>query len=78
MKEMVFRIGRRHAQKLRILAFNCAFIFPIICIGVGAVAPSFESILILALPVHLLGVAMSRWLFFAEAEHVVSLYYGYR
>jgi DMSO reductase anchor subunit len=27
---------------------------------------------------HLIGVATSRWLFFAEAEHVVGLYYGKR
>jgi DMSO reductase anchor subunit len=27
---------------------------------------------------HLAGIAASRWLFFAEAEHVVGLYYGKR
>ena len=27
---------------------------------------------------HLAGVLASRWLFFAEAEHVVGLYYGRR
>jgi DMSO reductase anchor subunit len=27
---------------------------------------------------HLAGVLVSRWLFFAEAEHVVGLYYGKR
>jgi DMSO reductase anchor subunit len=25
---------------------------------------------------HLIGVGVERWLFFAEAEHVVALYYG--
>jgi DMSO reductase anchor subunit len=78
MKEMVFRIGRKHAQKLRVIAFNGAFMFPLLSIGAGAFAPSLALISIVALPVHLLGVAASRWLFFAEAEHVVSLYYGYR
>lgn len=78
MREMVFRIGRKHAQKLRLFAFNGAFMFPLLFIGLGAFAPILASLLILALPVHLLGVAASRWLFFAEAEHVVSLYYGYR
>jgi len=27
---------------------------------------------------HLTGIAVSRWLFFAEAEHVVGIYYGAR
>jgi len=27
---------------------------------------------------HIAGVLASRWLFFAEAEHVVGLYYGKR
>jgi sulfite dehydrogenase (quinone) subunit SoeC len=78
MKEMVFRVARKHAQKIRRIAFNGAFIFPIICTGLGVISPSLAPALVAALPVHLLGVALSRWLFFAEAEHVVSLYYGYR
>ena len=32
----------------------------------------------LALCAHLLGAFAARWLFFAEAEHVVGLYYGRR
>ena len=27
---------------------------------------------------HLMGALAHRWLFFAEAEHVVGLYYGRR
>jgi len=27
---------------------------------------------------HIAGVFVSRWLFFAQAEHVVGLYYGKR
>jgi len=30
----------------------------------------------LAVLSHLCGVLITRWLFFAEAEHTVSLYYG--
>lgn len=78
MGEMVFRVGRKHAEKIRRLAFNGAFMFPLLCLSLAAIAPSLSPALLLALPVHLLGVAASRWLFFAEAEHVVSLYYGYR
>ena len=78
MKEMVFRVARRHAQKLRRIAVLFAFIFPLICLFLVAAAPTLSPILAIALPVHLLGVAASRWLFFAEAEHVVALYYGHR
>jgi DMSO reductase anchor subunit len=55
-----------------------AFIIPLLLMGFVAAAPSLSPVLLLALPVHLLGVAASRWLFFAEAEHVVALYYGHR
>lgn len=78
MKEMVFRVGRKHTQKLRRIVVLFGFIFPLICLFLVAAAPSLSPILALALAVHLLGVAASRWLFFAEAEHVVSLYYGHR
>ena len=32
----------------------------------------------LAATLHLAGALAQRWLFFAEAEHVVGLYYGAR
>ena len=32
--------------------------------------------MVLAVATHLAGLFVERWLFFAEAEHVVSLYYG--
>ena len=36
------------------------------------------TVAVLAILAHLAGIAASRWLFFAEAEHVVGLYYGKR
>ena len=33
---------------------------------------------VLAIASHIAGVLTARWLFFAEAEHVVGLYYGKR
>ena len=33
---------------------------------------------LIAVLAHIAGVAVSRWLFFAEAEHVVGIYYGKR
>jgi DMSO reductase anchor subunit len=42
-------------------------------------ALEFNHILaLLAIIAHIAGVITSRWLFFAQAEHVVGLYYGKR
>ena len=40
--------------------------------------PAGHAAAALAALSHLIGVLASRWLFFAEAEHVVGLYYGKR
>jgi DMSO reductase anchor subunit len=34
------------------------------------------SLSVLAAPIQLTGMLVERWLFFAEATHVVTLYYG--
>jgi DMSO reductase anchor subunit len=73
-REMIFVVGRKHAQKLRGIAFGLASLVPALLLllpfGVWGMA--------LAAILHLLGALAARWLFFAEAEHVVSLYYGAR
>lgn len=85
MKEMVFRVGRKHAERLALLMvifglFAPLFLF-IVCrdaAGFG-LNPTLGLIgLALALVLHFAGMVVSRWLFFAEAEHVVGLYYGQR
>jgi len=44
-----------------------------------AIAASGGWMLLAAATVsHFIGVLAERWLFFAEAEHAVSLYYGHR
>lgn len=75
MREMIHVVGRRHATKLRLIAMMAA--------GVGPVAafvalPPYPLTVALAVALHLLGAFAARWLFFAEAEHVVGLYYGKR
>lgn len=85
MKEMVFRVGRKHAEKLALLAvifgqFAPLFLFVLFREPGGyGFPPALQTPgLALALLLHLGGAAVSRWLFFAEAEHVVGLYYGHR
>lgn len=74
LREMVHLVGRKHALKLRIIAFALGYAVP-----VALILPPFSHALgALAVLCHLAGIAASRWLFFAEAEHVVGLYYGKR
>ena len=42
------------------------------------VASAAAVLMVAASFVHIAGVMVSRWLFFAEAKHTVSLYYGER
>ena len=72
-KEMGFVIARRHAIKLRIISVILGGIVPLVIIIPGS---SFTVLLGFALVIHLIGVFIERWLFFAEAKHIVSLYYG--
>ncbi len=74
MKEFMFVVGRKHAVKLRIFAFALGYAAPILLLTV----PFGHWEAALAVVCHLGGVYVSRWLFFAQAEHVVGLYYGKR
>ncbi|MDE2912689.1 MAG: dimethyl sulfoxide reductase anchor subunit [Paracoccaceae bacterium] len=74
-REMVFIVGRRHATKLRILSLVCLVILPLCLLALPAAGP---EVTIPAVAAHAVGAIVSRWLFFAEAEHVVGLYYGRR
>jgi DMSO reductase anchor subunit len=74
LREFVYVVGRKHALKLRIIAFVLGYALPVALL----LLPVGHLVAALAVLVHLAGVAVSRWLFFAEAEHVVGLYYGKR
>ena len=70
--EMGFVVARRHAVKLRAISvlLGCALPFLVLC----SVTTS-NVMLSIALFAHLVGIFVERWLFFAEAKHVVSTYY---
>lgn len=73
-REMIHVVGRRHATRLRAIALILMAALPLVLL-----MPPFGKIGAgLAALTHLAGVAVSRWLFFAQAEHVVGLYYGKR
>lgn len=76
MREMIHVVGRKHSQKLRVIAVLFAAVLPAVVLLI-APAASLWGIALAAL-LHLTGAFAARWLFFAEAEHVVGLYYGAR
>jgi len=79
MREMGYRIGRKHAKALRRGVGLFAFAIPMSAslLSLSAFGPALglvaSALAALALAV---GLLLERWLFFAEAEHVVMLYYG--
>ena len=77
MKEMGFRVARKHAEKLRrivVLSLAGSLLF---CLLTLVLPPKIATTCaILAVVWAAIGVVTERWLFFAEAEHVVNLYYG--
>lgn len=75
LTEMVYVIGRKHARNLRIFALLAAFVGPAVLLSLPQ---STVTVIGLAAILHLLGLFASRWLFFAQAEHVVGLYYDQR
>ncbi|SFT56101.1 dimethyl sulfoxide reductase anchor subunit family protein [Sedimentitalea nanhaiensis] len=74
LREFVHVVGRKHAAKLRTIALVLMIALPVVLL----VLPFSHIFAALAVLSHLTGVAISRWLFFAQAEHVVGLYYGKR
>ncbi|MEZ5831347.1 MAG: DmsC/YnfH family molybdoenzyme membrane anchor subunit [Dongiaceae bacterium] len=78
LKEMGFRIARKHAQKLRRIALFAGFVLPLAAVLAALLTPHIGDIILLAVAIVLnaIGTVTERWLFFAEAKHTVMLYYG--
>lgn len=80
MREMGFSVARKHAEKLRTIATIACFAVPLALTLLTLLLPlgSLAGIVLAGLAVIgvAIGVVVERWLFFAEAQHVVTLYYG--
>lgn len=74
LKEFAYVVGRKHAAKLRIISLILMVGTPLVLLAL----PFNHWFALFAVLSHILGVMTSRWLFFAQAEHVVGLYYGKR
>jgi DMSO reductase anchor subunit len=75
---MGYRVARKHARKLRRIALACGFALPALLLLIAFFIPGVMAALcaLLAAEIALIGVLTERWLFFAEARHAVTLYYG--
>ncbi|MCC6440059.1 MAG: dimethyl sulfoxide reductase anchor subunit, partial [Rhodanobacteraceae bacterium] len=77
--EMGFRLARKHARKLRALVLAFGFGMPALLAVLALVLPSAGAWASwLAVLFGMGGIFIERWLFFAEAKHVVMLFYGAR
>ena len=78
LKEMGYKVARKHALKLRLIALALGFSAPAILVFLATLVPGWPAavLLMLATAGNAIGTLTERWLFFAEARHTVTLYYG--
>jgi DMSO reductase anchor subunit len=71
-QEFGFQVARKYRLILKFIFFMIAFAYPLtVLIG----KPTQGEVVMAALSA-MLGMVLERWLFFAEARHVVNLYHG--
>lgn len=72
-QEFGFQIARKFSLMLKTAVFVAGFIVPalILTLGDGASVAIYSAV-----ATALLGMVAERWLFFAEARHVINLYHG--
>ena len=76
-REMGFVLARKHSRKLRGLSVVFFALIPMLCALVLWAFPQGRALpwLTIAALSALIGTFVERWLFFAEAKHLVTLYY---
>jgi len=75
LREMGFRVARKHAARLRQVALWGGFAAPAVLAALALAGAPAAPLLALGALLALLGVLVERWLMFAEATHTVMLYY---
>ena len=76
-EEFGYKTPQGRINLFKVLVFVCGFFVPFLLttvMVVGAEAAVFSALL--AFVVAMVGISLERWLFFAEANHVVNLYHG--
>ena len=77
LNEMGFKLARKHAVRLRRNFWILALFAPLTLFMAALWLPAWwQTLTLTAALLASLGTLCERWLFFAEAKHVVTLYYG--
>ena len=74
MKEMGYDIARQHVATIKVLVILCAFLIPATIILLFPTANIISALIVFIVCGG--GIFAERWLFFAQAFHLVGLYYG--
>ena len=75
LREMGFRVARKHAARLRLIALAAGFAAPAVLALLALAGAPAAPLLALGALLALGGVLVERWLMFAEATHTAMLYY---
>ncbi|MDC0948580.1 dimethyl sulfoxide reductase anchor subunit [Gammaproteobacteria bacterium] len=74
--EFGYRVGRRHRQTLRRVAWIAGAALPLVLLVLAwLLTTAAPLLLVMALIFLLIGLFAERWLFFAEARHAVMNFY---
>ena len=73
-REFGFQVGVHKRLLLKVVFFVLAFAIPLVALAQGRALGLGSGAI--ALVCMLLGAVLERWLFFAEARHVVNLFHG--
>ena len=74
-KEFGYQVDRVRLMWLRFFSIGLAFVLPVLLISGPFGSAGFATLALAAISAYA-GVFIERWLFFAEARHVVNLYHG--
>jgi DMSO reductase anchor subunit len=75
-EEFGYQLARRRASVIKVLLFVVGFALPAVMLAAVLRGSGAEAAAAVAACAGLAGAVMERWLFFAEARHVVNLYHG--
>lgn len=75
-EEFGYQVEARRLLRLRILSMLLAFGVPFLSLAIWAPVTTNDIAIIVAALSAAIGIVVERWLFFADARHVVNLYHG--
>jgi DMSO reductase anchor subunit len=73
---MGFALARKHARRLRAIALILMSLVPSIALLLSMASPAWRpAAAVISIVSTSLGLMTERWLFFAQARHLVMTYY---